>query len=132
MEKDRREHADLLVRLGRWLDDKLFDDSSSVLAVDIEVSTPGGTAGGIEAVSAQARRLHTVATQHLFTNVLVDVEGDAGRIEAESFITMVEPAGLRTLGGRYAIATRRTAQGWRIRRIEVRASWDSAGVAGPR
>jgi hypothetical protein len=126
MDADRQANADLLVRLGRWLDDKQFEDAQRVLSADVVVSTPGGTANGIGAASAQARRNHETVTQHLFGNVLVKVDGDAGRIEAESIVTMVEPAGLRTLGGRYLIETIRSVDGWRIRSLQVHPSWDSA------
>jgi hypothetical protein len=130
MDEDRQANAELLVRLGRWLDDKAFDDASTVFDADVVVTTPGGTAQGIEAASAQARRNHEAVTQHLFGNVLVDIDGDGGRIEAESFLTMVEANGLRMLGGRYRIETVRTDGGWRIRRLQAAPTWDSSAVAG--
>ena len=107
---DRIEIAERLAELGRWLDDKRWDDAAAVLAADVRVSTPGGIAEGVDAAVAQARRNHDEITQHLFTNVTVDVAGDRASATAESLITSAQ----RQSGSRYALDFVRTAAGWRI------------------
>jgi hypothetical protein len=41
---DRHEIADLVSRLGLWLDQGRFDEAPSILTQDVAVSTPGGQA----------------------------------------------------------------------------------------
>jgi len=117
---DRQDITDLISRLGRWLDDKRFDDARSVLTEDVTVRTPGGQAEGLERVVAQASRNHQVPTQHLITNVLVDVDGDAATATANLLVTF---AGESQQGERYAFGAARTVDGWRLSRVEVTPVW---------
>ena len=74
---DRQAVTDLISRLGLWLDgETTLEQARAILAEDVSVSTPGGTAQGIDKVVAQARRNHEVPTQHVITNVLVDLDDD--------------------------------------------------------
>ena len=117
---DRQDITDLISRLGRWLDDKRFDDARSVLTEDVTVSTPGGRAEGLERVVAQASRNHQVPTQHLITNVLVDIDGDAATATANLLVTF---AGESQQGERYLFGALRTPEGWRLSRVEVTPIW---------
>ena len=122
---DREQITDLISRLGRWLDDKQFDDARSVLTEDVTVSTPGGQAEGLERVVAQASRNHQVPTQHLITNVLVDIDGDTAAATANLLVTFAGDT-LDQQGERYRFDAARTPDGWRLRRIEVTPIWRSA------
>jgi hypothetical protein len=122
---DRQDITDLISRLGRWLDDKRFDDARSVLTEDVTVSTPGGQAEGLERVVAQASRNHQVPTQHLITNVLVDIDGDTAEATANLLVTFAGDT-LDQQGERYRFDAARTPDGWRLRRIEVTPIWRSA------
>jgi ketosteroid isomerase-like protein len=117
---DRQDITDLISRLGRWLDDKRFDEARTVLTEDVTVRTPGGEAEGIERVVAQASRNHQVPTQHLITNVLVDVDGDRASATANLLVTF---AGESQQGERYSFGVARTSDGWRLSRIEVTPVW---------
>ena len=119
---DRQDITDLISRLGRWLDDKAFDDAGSVLTENVTVSTPGGQAEGIERVVAQASRNHQVPTQHLITNVLVDLDGDRATATANLLVTFAGPE-LERQGERYRFGVARTPDGWRLSRIEVTPVW---------
>ena len=119
---DRQDITDLISRLGRWLDDKRFDDARSVLTEDVTVSTPGGQAEGIERVIAQAGRNHQVPTQHLITNVLVDLDGDTATATANLLVTFAGET-LDQQGERYAFGASRTPDGWRLSRVEVTPIW---------
>lgn len=122
---DREQITDLISRLGRWLDDKQFDDARSVLTEDVTVSTPGGQAEGLERVVAQASRNHQVPTQHLITNVLVDIDGDTAAATANLLVTFARDT-LDQQGERYRFDAARTPDGWRLRRIDVTPIWRSA------
>jgi ketosteroid isomerase-like protein len=119
---DSQDISDLISRLGRWLDDKEFANARSVLTEDVTVSTPGGQAEGIDRVIAQASRNHQVPTQHLITNVLVDLDGDHATATANLLVTFAGSV-LERQGERYTVGVARTADGWRLSRIEVRPVW---------
>ena len=121
---DRADLAELVSRLGRWLDDAASADPADLLAEDVTVATPGGQSTGRDAVVAQALRTHAhLPTQHAITDVLADVEGDEATVSANLIATFVRPDGLETLGERYAFTARRTADGWRLRSIAVQPIW---------
>ena len=101
---DRQAVTDLVSRLGLWLDgETTLEQARAILAEDVSVSTPGGTAQGIEKVVAQARRNHEVPTQHVITNVLVDLDGE--RATAGANLVVYFPDSIQ--GERYAFEARR-------------------------
>ena len=117
---DRQAVEDLVSRLGLWLDgETTLDQARAILAEDVSVSTPGGTAQGIENVVAQARRNHEVPTQHVITNVLVDLDGD--RATAGANLIVHFPDSIQ--GERYAFEARRDDEAWRLTRIVVEPIW---------
>jgi hypothetical protein len=121
---DRHEIADLVSRLGLWLDEGRFDEAPSILTQDVAVSTPGGQAQGIERVIAQARRNHQHAhLQHVITNVLIDLDGDRARVRANLVVTFADDAISSQQGERYRFEALRTADGWRLSRVEVEPVW---------
>ena len=73
---DRAEINDLVSHLGRWLDEKRFDDTRSVFTEDAIGEFPSGPIRGVEALTDQARRHHAdfERTQHITTNTLVAEE----------------------------------------------------------
>jgi hypothetical protein len=118
---DRIEIAETLAALGRWLDDNRWDDAGDVLTPDVRIATPGGVAEGLDAAVAQARRNHDEVTQHLFTNVAVDVDGDRASVTTEALITI----GRRQTGSRYTLGFVRTPDGWRVDALTVKPVWDT-------
>jgi 3-phenylpropionate/cinnamic acid dioxygenase small subunit len=131
---DRDQITDLISRLGLWIDDKRFDETAALFVDDVTVATPGGQAQGVERVAAQARRNHqSDLTQHVITNVLVDVDGDRATARANLVVTFVpdaaEPSVHRTHGERYRFEATRTTAGWRLSRVEVTPVWVSAQAA---
>lgn len=124
---DRADLTDLVTRLGRWLDDATTADPADLLTDDVTVATPGGRATGFDAVVAQALRTHAhVATQHVITDVLADVDGDQAAITANLIATFARETGPETLGERYAFTARRAREGWRLASIEVLPLWQRA------
>jgi SnoaL-like protein len=142
---DRQEITDLVTRLGLMLDEKRFDAARSILADDVSVQTPGGSALGSEAVVAQARRNHSVRTQHAITDVLIDLDGDRAEVRANLIVTFApDRPGARlvvgdaehqdsffTLGEVYRFEAVRTADGWRLSRIGTDRLWSSRPLTGP-
>jgi ketosteroid isomerase-like protein len=121
---DRQAVADLIDRLGLWLDEKRFAEARAILAEDVRVRTPGGTAAGIDGVVAQAARNHRERTQHVISNVRVDVDGDRAAAGANLVVTFAgEDGALRAHGERYAFEAVREPDGWRLASIAVTPVW---------
>ena len=139
---DRQEIADLVARLGLMLDEHQFEEAPSILAPDVTVQTPGGSSRGLEGVIAQARRNHTVRTQHVVTNLLIDVDGERARVRANLIVTFApdpdRPGSLLLIGGtttptltlgeRYGLEAAQGEGGWRLTAIEVTRVWSSQPV----
>jgi hypothetical protein len=137
--EDHQAITQLVTQLGRMLDEKRFDDARSILADDITVRTPGGEAHGPDAVAAQARRTHTVNTQHAISDVLIDLDGDRARVRANLIATFApdrpgarlvvgdaeHPDPYLTLGEVYRFEAVRTEHGWRLARIATERVWSS-------
>ncbi len=120
---DRQAVTDLVSRLGLWLDgETTLQQARAILAADIAVSTPGGQAHGIDQVVAQARRNHEVPTQHVITNVLVDLDGDRATAGANLIVTF--PDSIQ--GERYAFEAAKSDERWRLTKIEVAPVWRRA------
>ncbi|MEV5751015.1 nuclear transport factor 2 family protein [Actinoallomurus sp. NPDC052308] len=121
---------DLVTRLGRWLDDKRFDEARTVFTEDATADTLGGSVRGVDALAAQARRNHPadVATQHFITNPLIEVDGDRATIDANLLVVFASSTDRRVLGERYRLEAARTPDGWRIRRVAARMIWETASV----
>jgi hypothetical protein len=123
---DRQAIADLISGLGAWLDDKRFDDARSVLAEDVTVESPGGTAQGIDGAVAQARRSHEgYETQHVITNVLVELARDRATARANLTVTFASPETRFAMGERYRFEAVRTDAGWRLSRVEITPVWST-------
>ncbi|MFG2088716.1 nuclear transport factor 2 family protein [Spirillospora sp. NPDC048824] len=125
---DRRELTELVSRLGLWLDDKSFDEGRALFTEDAEAHTLGGVAKGVDALVAQARRNHTVPTQHFITDRLIDVDADQATIRANLLVVFAHEGGPRLLGERYELVAARTEGGWRISRVQARPIWEVANV----
>jgi SnoaL-like domain len=136
---DRNEITDLVHRLGVALDDSAFDDMRSLLIEHSTARTPGGTAEGREAVIAQASRNHRPEqpTQHVITNLLIDVDGDRAQARANLVVAFgplagtADPARPRelpveyTAGQVYRFDFVRTPDGWRLSVIDTIPVWTS-------
>jgi hypothetical protein len=126
---DFHEIAQLVDRLGLWLDEKRFDEACLILTEDATAETPGGIARGLEAVVEQARRNHgeEVGTQHVITNKVIDLENDRATVGANLIATFFDPvrpsAPRRQLGERYDFEVVRTPDGWRISTVMTTPLW---------
>jgi hypothetical protein len=124
---DRREITELVSRLGLWLDEKRWDDARSILTEDATVRTPGGAVAGVAEVAEQARRNHAVPTQHVITNVVIEIEGDRATVGANLIATFVHGPDASGLlfqrGERYRFEAARTRDGWRLSDIESSPIW---------
>ncbi|WP_454199042.1 nuclear transport factor 2 family protein [Nocardia sp. Marseille-Q1738] len=131
---DRQQITALVDRLGRALDEGRFDDLRAIYTPDATAKTPGGTAEGRDALIAQASRNHTddKHIQHVISNVLVDLRGDAADVRANLIATFAPaatngtiPQPQYTLGEIYRFDAVRTAEGWRLSRVQTIPIWSN-------
>jgi len=124
---DRAELTNLVAKQGYWLDEQRFDEIGSVFAENASAHTPGGQALGLEAMAAQARRNHErfEHTQHVTTNIQIDLDGDHAVVRANQVATYVEhvPHPAYTSGTRVRYDAVRTPDGWRFSRFEINPLW---------
>lgn len=130
---DRLEVSDVLVRYGTALDtgDSALLEScfcpDAVLEFD---AAPAATPAGF---AERAKRLRNLAaTQHIITNITVDLGGD--RATSTSYLLAMQVRGAaegrETLltGGIYADTLVRTAAGWRITHRRFTSLWAVRGT----
>ena len=125
---DRTEIAELISRLGRTLDEHRFEDLKELFVEEAVGTTPGGTASGRAALIEQARRVHEQYSwlQHLFSDVLVEVDGDEAAVRANFlgvFGFTAEPRPDRQLGAVYSCHAVRTPEGWRLDAFTAETVW---------
>jgi hypothetical protein len=131
---DRADLADLLARQGQWLDEQRFDDAGSIFTEDATIRTQSGQSQGLQALTAQARRVHAsfAATQHVTSGVLIDIDGDRATVRANLIATFVRdaaaPEPAAAAGERYRFEAIRTPRGWRFSRLEVTPVWRSGDM----
>jgi 3-phenylpropionate/cinnamic acid dioxygenase small subunit len=128
---DREAISDLIHRFGVVLDDQRFDDLQSVFAEDATITTPGGRAQGLDAIVAQATRNHTpeLRTQHLVTDLVVDLDGERARARANYLAVFATgsgdpaPSPRFQIGSVYRFELVRTTGGWRLHTMEMLPTW---------
>lgn len=125
---DRQEVAELLTRLGRLLDEGRHRDALSVYADGVVVRSPrAGTLRGIDEVNAflEASHVEGERTQHVYTDVLVDLDGDRAEVSANTFTHVYRDGAPphRTSGLRIRGTAVRTPGGWRLREAEMALAW---------
>lgn len=125
---DRIEIAGLFSRLSRLLDDKRWNDAHTVFAKDISVSSPrNGELNGIDELVSVMQRAEDPdeLTQHVSTDLLVDLDGDKAATSMNSvvhFFRAGEPP-FRTAGLRMTCVAVRTPAGWRLGESRTTLLW---------
>ena len=127
---DRLEIAELLARYARAVDRKDWELYRTVFTADahIDYTSAGGTAAGLEEMCSwlDEALAQFPATQHLVSNVIIDLEpgADTARVEAMFFNPMAMPDGSTWFtGGWYHHRIVRTPEGWRSRELVEESSW---------
>ncbi|MFC8535432.1 nuclear transport factor 2 family protein [Streptomyces sp. NPDC057249] len=137
--QDHTEIAALISGFFRALDERRFEDgwADAYFTDDLHVTTPVGVATGAEATRLAEEAVNRfAATLHISSDVLVRPAPDARTADVtwNAHMTHVhreatlrsrgeEADPLFTVGGVYEARFRRTDEGWRVSRMEVRAVW---------
>lgn len=121
---DRLAITDLAARHGRWLDGEA-GRSEDFFTDDVEVVSPRARLSGLPAVAEFLARARDEHSHHRLTDVLVEVDGDRGRLRANQVVDFFEPGRPphRTAGLLVTYGVVRTPAGWRIRRSDIELVW---------
>jgi ketosteroid isomerase-like protein len=125
---DRIEIADLFTRFARLLDEGRHEDADTVFTDDVAVrSLRGGELRGIDAVAGFIRQAEVEGehTQHMTTDLLVNVDGDQAAASANSLVFFYRDgrAPHQTSGMRLAGTVVRTPTGCRFRDVRIMLAW---------
>jgi SnoaL-like domain len=128
--QDRLDIQDLINQLGVYLDEKRIDDLADIFAGDVEGRLAGGDPFfSIAEIQEHARRHlpQWARLQHVFTNILINLEGDTASLRANLINMHVAdpdaPDKHFDFGGYYQITVRRDPVGWRISNILLMEIW---------
>ena len=123
---DRQDIIDVLHRLGRWLDGR-GGDPTAIYDTDVVVHSPRGEIVGIERAIEVAAPSDdpTERTQHLLSDVLVDVVGDTAVVTANQLVRFFRPgeAPWRTSGLAVEYVMARRTEGWRMAGATMQLQW---------
>ncbi|MCX4095909.1 nuclear transport factor 2 family protein [Nocardia sp. alder85J] len=135
---DRLEIQELLARYARAVDSKDWELLRTVFTPDAEIDLPTSgtkpTGSRDDLVAWWATSLDNVPmTQHLITNVEIDLDGDRATVRALFFNPMRLPgaAELSYCGGHYYHEVVRTAEGWKSAKMVDTIVWFANRPASP-
>jgi len=134
---DRLEITEALARYAYGIDDRNFDAVSAIFTPDahLDYAASGGPVADRDKVIAWIESGMGVVgpSQHLVTNVVVELDGDEATSRCLLFNPMIMPLEdplLLYLGGGYRDRWRRTDDGWRIVHRVQEIVWSSNGPVG--
>ncbi|WP_067857531.1 nuclear transport factor 2 family protein [Nocardia shimofusensis] len=124
---DRLAIADLFTRFALMLDTRRYDDADAVFTDDVEIHGPRGDLGGFDTVVEFLRRAQVEGehTQHLTTDLMVDLDGDRATASANSLVYFYRDGSPphRISGLRLTCTVVRTPVGWRLRESRTALLW---------
>jgi 3-phenylpropionate/cinnamic acid dioxygenase small subunit len=127
--QDKMEVHELLARYARGVDTRDWDLWRSVFTPDatVDYSSAGAAVGSRDEVAAALERgIATLPwTQHIITNIEVDLDGDRAKVRAMFLNPMQLPGldGPSCCGGYYHHDLVRTPEGWKSARLVEENVW---------
>ena len=132
---DRLRIQDLLVEYAAAVDTRDWDRLRSVFTKDavLDYSVFGGPRGTVDdAVEWMSSALTRVSmTQHLITNVLIQLGSDTAEVESRVFNPLGADDHVFLVGGSYHDRVERTADGWRIAERVASFTWSDRPFQRP-
>lgn len=123
---DHRAVEHLLTGLGHWLDGA-GGDPADIYDPDVVVHSPRGEFRGLDEILARVAPSNDDdgRTQHFFTDVVVEVDGDRAVAHANQLVQFFLPGEPphRTSGLRVRYELARRGDGWRLTGAEHTLAW---------
>lgn len=130
---DREEIQELMATYAYALDAKDYEGVTACFTADATAAYAGYSdtlAGHAQIAAHMKRALEPMdATQHLFTNFIIEVEGDGGELMCSILAQHVCQGENYLAGGKYDVEVRRTAGNWKIARLSARSVWSEGNRA---
>lgn len=128
---DRESAQQLMAVYARALDEKDYETIEQCFAHDASVQYTGFSAAmnGREEITAHMKKAldPLSATQHMFTNFIIEVDGDAAKLYCDIIAQHVTGAGddseIYMAGGKYNVELRRRGEGWEFARLLANSVW---------
>ncbi|NUS55230.1 MAG: nuclear transport factor 2 family protein [Streptomycetaceae bacterium] len=120
---DRAELADLVARHSLWIDECRYDETGRLFTEDVVVTSPRGHAHGIPALVELVRKGHDMyaGTLHNKSNLVVDIDGDTATVRAHDIaVFTIDDKTEAIAAGSHHYRARRTEDGWRFDRLDVK------------
>ncbi len=139
---DRTAIRELVDRYAKVFDDRSFSAMLPTLFVpDGEIELPPGGHHGLEGMDDFHKDVMRPfgPTQHIFTNTLVDINGDRATFQANTHVThtvlqedgTADDNNLFLAGGVLAGVTVRTTAGWRFQTVTLDVIWRQGDFGPP-
>lgn len=135
---DRCDITDLISRYGLMADTKTFQDARTCFTEDVVAEYPAGGAEGVGLLAHYGSLAlgSFERTQHVITNVLIDLGDDAADVRANLIASHVHcadnPEEHFDTGCRYRFHVVRTPKGWKISRLHLTEIWTTGSRVGTR
>ena len=128
---DYQQIQELMSRYAYTLDARDYAGIADCFTTDAEADYPGFTTplkGHDEIIGHMKRALGPLdVTQHMYTNFIIDIDGDAGELSCDIIAQHLRKAGGRQetylAGGKYKVWVSRTGAGWKMARVAARSVW---------
>jgi hypothetical protein len=131
---DRSEIKDLVGKLGLLLDEKRVEDLAQVFVEEATGRFPAGGFASLDELKEYGRSTIPAFddVQHLITNTLISLDGDSASARSNMLSFNTHRGGDPTkhfdLGAVYQFQFVRTADGWRISRVELAQVWTGGSM----
>lgn len=130
---DRAEIQDLILAYARTADTRRWEAFADLFADDGCIILPFGRLEKRDmARSVEAVLKPFEATQHMFSNVAIAIDGDSAStnhyLQATHVPSSTDPGTHADIGGWYDNTLRRTPEGWRFVTVDLTFVWND-GVA---
>ena len=129
---DRERIQELMAVYARGLDAKDYAAVARCFAPDAIAQYGGFSAelGGRDAIAAHMEKALAPlkATQHLFTNFIIENDAQTARLSCDVLAQHVARdvgEGMFFSGGTYAVELQNSVDGWRFSRLAARSVWDT-------
>jgi hypothetical protein len=128
--QDRLDIQDVINRLGICLDEKRIDDLGEIFCDDVKGALASGDPfSSLAGIQEYARKqlLPWARLQHVITNILIDLAGDAASVRANLITMNVADPSIPdrhfSFNGFYKFALRRDGARWKISDIRLLEVW---------
>jgi ketosteroid isomerase-like protein len=133
MKTDYDELQQLMATYAYSIDTRDYDSLAACFMADATTVYAGHSdvlTGHDQILAHMKRALDPLdVTQHLFTNFIIDIQGETGTLKCDILAQHVCRGERYLAGGKYNVEVRRSAGKWKIARVSARSVWSDGNRA---